>query len=308
MSRIFGSLLEAGPVGIFILLTVILGGGAAFLTGRAIAGTWRPWWQVAALHAGAGRARSGSSTWRCSAATLLYPPDYVVDTAICLVFGFWGYRATRARQMAQQYGWLYRRAGLLGWARQRPRRQTPQHRNLTDATARFAARLSPRRVPEGGIRHAIPNFQRENSRMKRITALGLALGFAAALTGTGPAAAQIKIGVAGPLTGGSAAFGAQLKNGVEQAVADINAPGRHQRPEDPAIRRRRSRRPEGRRLGRQQVRGRRREIRDRPLQFRRHHAGIRGLSGERHPGDHAGRHQSEDHRTQDVERVPRLRP
>ena len=59
--------------------------------------------------------------------------------------------------------------------------------------------------------------------MKRITALGMAFGFAAALAGTGPAAAQIKIGVAGPLTGGSAAFGAQLKNGVEQAVADINA-------------------------------------------------------------------------------------
>ena len=39
------------------------------------------------------------------------------------------------------------------------------------------------------------------------------------------AAAQIKIGVAGPMTGGSAAFGAQLKNGVEQAVADINAAG-----------------------------------------------------------------------------------
>src|SRR5215470_6937604 len=41
----------------------------------------------------------------------------------------------------------------------------------------------------------------------------------------GSAQAQIKIGVGGPITGGSAAFGAQLKNGVEQAVADINAAG-----------------------------------------------------------------------------------
>jgi branched-chain amino acid transport system substrate-binding protein len=39
------------------------------------------------------------------------------------------------------------------------------------------------------------------------------------------AQAQIKLGVGGPITGGSAAFGAQLKNGVEQAVADINAAG-----------------------------------------------------------------------------------
>ncbi|MEL7049513.1 MAG: ABC transporter substrate-binding protein, partial [Pseudomonadota bacterium] len=40
-----------------------------------------------------------------------------------------------------------------------------------------------------------------------------------------PAAETIKIGVAGPLTGPNAAFGAQLKNGAEQAVADINAAG-----------------------------------------------------------------------------------
>jgi branched-chain amino acid transport system substrate-binding protein len=39
------------------------------------------------------------------------------------------------------------------------------------------------------------------------------------------AQAQIKIGVAGPITGPNAAFGAQLVNGAEQAVADINAAG-----------------------------------------------------------------------------------
>lgn len=63
--------------------------------------------------------------------------------------------------------------------------------------------------------------------MKRITALGsaltLALGLSVALTGN--AAAQIKFGVAGPLTGSNAAFGAQLKNGFEQAIEDINAAG-----------------------------------------------------------------------------------
>ena len=45
---------------------------------------------------------------------------YLVDTAFCLAFGFWGYRATRAGQMAEQYGWLYRRAGPLSWAKKRP--------------------------------------------------------------------------------------------------------------------------------------------------------------------------------------------
>jgi len=40
-----------------------------------------------------------------------------------------------------------------------------------------------------------------------------------------PAFAQIKIGVAGPMTGSNATFGVQLKAGAEQAVADINAKG-----------------------------------------------------------------------------------
>jgi branched-chain amino acid transport system substrate-binding protein len=37
--------------------------------------------------------------------------------------------------------------------------------------------------------------------------------------------AQVKIGVAGPITGANAAFGAQLTQGVEQAVEDINKSG-----------------------------------------------------------------------------------
>src|SRR5256885_16818923 len=59
--------------------------------------------------------------------------------------------------------------------------------------------------------------------MKKLTTLGLALGAAIVFAGT--AQAQIKMGVAGPLTGPNAAFGAQLKNGTDQAVDDINSPG-----------------------------------------------------------------------------------
>ncbi|RMF36875.1 MAG: branched-chain amino acid ABC transporter substrate-binding protein [Alphaproteobacteria bacterium] len=40
-----------------------------------------------------------------------------------------------------------------------------------------------------------------------------------------PAAAEIKIAVAGPMTGQYASFGEQMKAGAEQAVADINAAG-----------------------------------------------------------------------------------
>lgn len=59
--------------------------------------------------------------------------------------------------------------------------------------------------------------------MRRIVVTSLALAAAASLAGM--AQAQVKIGVMGPITGPNAAFGAQLKNGAEQAIADINAAG-----------------------------------------------------------------------------------
>ncbi len=59
--------------------------------------------------------------------------------------------------------------------------------------------------------------------MKTGLLTGIALGLGLAVSGA--AQAQIKLGVAGPITGANAAFGAQLKNGAEQAVEDINAKG-----------------------------------------------------------------------------------
>lgn len=59
--------------------------------------------------------------------------------------------------------------------------------------------------------------------MKKSLLAGIAA--TALMLSAGLANAQIKLGVAGPITGPNAAFGAQLKNGVEQAVEDINAAG-----------------------------------------------------------------------------------
>jgi branched-chain amino acid transport system substrate-binding protein len=59
--------------------------------------------------------------------------------------------------------------------------------------------------------------------MTRISTLLLGTAALALLAGTSQA--QIKIGIAGPITGDLAAFGEQLKRGGEMAVADINAAG-----------------------------------------------------------------------------------
>ena len=52
-----------------------------------------------------------------------------------------------------------------------------------------------------------------------------AVALTALMAFSGSAWADIIIGVAGPITGPNAAFGAQLQKGAEQAVADINAAG-----------------------------------------------------------------------------------
>jgi hypothetical protein len=49
--------------------------------------------------------------------TLLSLHYYLVDTAVCVAFGLLGFRASRAAQMATQYGWMMEPAGFLRWRR-----------------------------------------------------------------------------------------------------------------------------------------------------------------------------------------------
>ena len=60
--------------------------------------------------------------------------------------------------------------------------------------------------------------------MKSLKLIGLAVGASVALS-TAALAQDMTIAVAGPMSGGESAFGRQMKNGAEMAVADINAAG-----------------------------------------------------------------------------------
>jgi hypothetical protein len=109
-------LYETGNGWVFLLVTVIMGGSAAFLSGRAIAHTWRAWWHIPLYMLPL------TGTVRFFHYALFHEPflplqNFVVDFLVLLASALFGYRALRARQMAQQYHWLFRRAGLLGWRR-----------------------------------------------------------------------------------------------------------------------------------------------------------------------------------------------
>src|SRR6202453_2556053 len=62
------------------------------------------------------------------------------------------------------------------------------------------------------------------SLMKSVKLFGLAIGASLVLS-TAAFAQDVTVAVAGPMTGGESAFGRQMKNGAEQAVADLNAAG-----------------------------------------------------------------------------------
>jgi hypothetical protein len=103
-------------LGIFFLVTVAMGGSAAWLAGRAIASTWRPWWHVAAYMLVLALAVRfiHFALFQSKLLSLHY---YLVDFAVCLGFGLIGFRLMRVRQMVTRYNWINERAGAFGWRR-----------------------------------------------------------------------------------------------------------------------------------------------------------------------------------------------
>jgi hypothetical protein len=105
------------------MITVIIGGGAAILAGRAIAQTWRPYWHVVIymlLLGGAVR----FVHFALFEAELLSLPSYLVDTLFLLLCASAAWRMTLAGKMVRQYGWMYERAGPFQW-RDRPIKPDP---------------------------------------------------------------------------------------------------------------------------------------------------------------------------------------
>ncbi len=109
----------------FLIVTVILGGGAAFMTGRALARGWKSVGlliiyicllgaAVRFLHWGLFLDATFES-WRNAQGTLFSPHYYFVDTAILMASAALGYRLQRAEQMTVKYSWLYERTGPLTW-------------------------------------------------------------------------------------------------------------------------------------------------------------------------------------------------
>ncbi len=94
----------------FLLVTVVLAGGAAYLTGRALANVWQGTVHIVVymlLLAAATR----FIHFALFKGTLLSPYYYVVDLIVLLIMAAIGFTVTRRRQMERQYGFLRRDQG-----------------------------------------------------------------------------------------------------------------------------------------------------------------------------------------------------
>ena len=109
MTALLGA--ESGP---YFAMTLVVFGGAAFLTGRALAKNWRPAWQIlpATVLLAAGDRFLLHALFGANLAALI---GFSIAAAILAAIAAIAYYFIRARKMVQQYPWLYEHRGPFSW-------------------------------------------------------------------------------------------------------------------------------------------------------------------------------------------------
>lgn len=99
-------------------ITLALGGGCAWMTGRALALNWRPDWQIVVYCLMLGVA-DRFLVFALYQGELFSATGYLADGLFFILIAVAAFRVTRARQMVRQYPWLYEYGGFRGWRERR---------------------------------------------------------------------------------------------------------------------------------------------------------------------------------------------
>lgn len=99
---------------VFIGFTLIFTGGAAILTGKAIADGWRPAAQVVFACFGLGLA-DRFLVYALFEGELLHLPGFLIHFVVITALALFAWRVTRAHKMVAQYPWKYERVSLFAW-------------------------------------------------------------------------------------------------------------------------------------------------------------------------------------------------
>jgi hypothetical protein len=98
----------------FLLLTCVIGGAAAYATGRAIALTWRPFWQAPAYMIPLTAAVRFLHYALFGEDILAAGPAFLAFLFLLAVAAS-AFRLMQARQMVRQYRFAYKAAGPFAW-------------------------------------------------------------------------------------------------------------------------------------------------------------------------------------------------
>lgn len=101
-------------IAVFVGLTLLVMGFAAFMTGQAAANTWKPVYHAVIYTVLLGFA-DRFLTFALFDGELLSLTGYLIDTAVLLVIALVAYRLTHVRKMVTQYPWQYERRGPFFW-------------------------------------------------------------------------------------------------------------------------------------------------------------------------------------------------
>lgn len=109
-----GILYEEASLGQFLLVTIALGGFAAWMAGKGAAESWRTLRDIVfyTFLLGVGVRFIHHALFDGSMFALQF---YLVDTVFLMVFSVLGFLYTRTKQMTENYYWLYEKVGPFSW-------------------------------------------------------------------------------------------------------------------------------------------------------------------------------------------------
>jgi ABC-type uncharacterized transport system permease subunit len=114
MAAPFGSGVE-----VFIGVTLCVMGFAAYMTGQAVATTWKPPWHALAYALLLGLV-DRFLVYALFEGELLSLAGYALDTAVLVAIALVAFRLAQVRTMVRQYPWLYARSGPFSWREKSP--------------------------------------------------------------------------------------------------------------------------------------------------------------------------------------------
>lgn len=100
--------------GVFFIVTIVVMGFAAYVTGQACANTWRPIGHVVFYCFLLGLT-DRFLVFALFEGELLSVSGYLIDTVVLIVIALFAFRLNRTVRLVTQYPWLYERTGLLSY-------------------------------------------------------------------------------------------------------------------------------------------------------------------------------------------------